>query len=210
MHKRKPISKRKKNVVKSLELNYIFYATAIVCLILLSYCKNINVIWAILTFIIMSFLGYITHIISHSINFKYYYTKLNAPNPVLKYIVDVLDFHADTHHDSTINKQVSNSIHEFIGNFITQAGIILICKFFLTHFDTSIIILWGLIYSTVHMINYTIVENDTHKKHHMNKYTNYGLDIYDILFNTKYDSVIDDINHYSINMILLTFIIIAL
>jgi hypothetical protein len=205
-----PKHSRKKNIVKSFKLNYIFYATSILCLIVLSYCKNINVVWAILTFVIMSFLGYSTHVISHSMNFKYYYTRLNAPNPVLEYIVDLLDFHEDIHHDSDVNKYMHNCISEFIGNFITQSGIILICKFFLTHFNTYIIVLWGLVYATVHMINYTIIPNETHRKHHLNKHTNYGVDIYDILFNTKYDSVVDDINHYSINMILLTFIIIAL
>jgi hypothetical protein len=159
--------KRSKNIIKSLKLNYIFYISLLLSLMIISYFKNINFIWAIVTIIIVSFLGYITHVISHSVNFRYYYTKLNIPNSFIEGIVNILDFHEDIHHDSSVNKHIQNSAAEFVCNFITQAGIIMLTKFLFSNFNYSIILLWGFMYSTVHMINYTLFPNDTHIKHHM-------------------------------------------
>ena len=62
-----------------------------------------------------------------------------------------------------------------------------------------------LFYATVHNINYNIVSPQTHQNHHKDKNTSYGLDIFDILFNTKYDvNEIENYNHGAINIIVLT------
>ena len=209
-------------IIKSLKLNYIFYTSLIICLYAISYYEKTNLIWAIITFIIISFLGYTAHFASHFIDFRYYYNKLDTKlnnsitknktlNSILSFIVEILDFHDKVHHNSSINKYSHNIINEFIGNFITQAGIFLIIKFLITNMNYSIIILWGIMYSTIHIINYDIIQNPIHIKHHINKNTNYGIDIWDIIFNTKYNNDnndIENINHYSINIILLTGVIV--
>ena len=46
-----------------------------------------------------------------------------------------------------------------------------------------------------------------HKEHHKNKYTNYGLDSFDILFDSKYSNKIENYNNASINVVILTIII---
>jgi hypothetical protein len=210
------------NIIKSIKINYIFYISIFICLYTISYYGKTNLIWSIITFIIVSFLGYIAHFASHFIDFRYYYNKLDiclnnsitknkTLNSILNFIVEILDFHDKVHHDSSINKYSHNIINEFIGNFITQAGIFLIFKYLMTNLNYSVIILWGLMYSTIHIINYDIIKNPIHIKHHLDKNTNYGMDIWDIIFNTKYkndNNDIENINHYSINTILLTCIII--
>ena len=71
--------------------------------------------------------------------------------------------------------------------------------------DWRMFMLWGLFYASFHIINYTFVEPTVHSDHHLNIYSNYGIDIFDILIGTKHNwSDIEDYNHYSINMVLIT------
>jgi len=71
--------------------------------------------------------------------------------------------------------------------------------------DWRMFMLWGLFYASFHIINYTFVEPTVHSDHHLNIYSNYGIDIFDILMGTKHDwSDIEDYNHYSINMVLIS------
>jgi hypothetical protein len=71
--------------------------------------------------------------------------------------------------------------------------------------------LWALFYATVHNINYNITHPIEHKNHHIDPQTNYGIDIVDIILNTKYNTTnsskpisIEDHNHAAINIILIT------
>ena len=75
------------------------------------------------------------------------------------------------------------------------------------------------------IINYNIIESKEHISHHNsdlskngaynkenNKIYNYGIDILDILFNTKYenDNSVENINHYACNCIILLILIILI
>ena len=53
---------------------------------------------------------------------------------------------------------------------------------------------------------YNLVPCKEHINHHKNPDTNYGIEIYDILFNTKNknDVSVENYNHYSINLIIIT------
>ena len=90
-------------------------------------------------------------------------------------------------------------------------------KFFL---NIQIIILWALMYTTVHNINYRIIKPKTHIYHHehdvesaynANNVTihNYNPEyISDILFNSNYDTKnIESLNHFIINIICITTLI---
>ena len=104
---------------------------------------------------------------------------------------------------------------------IIKLKILLFSSYFIP--NNIIIIFWGLIYATVHIINYNIIESKEHISHHNrdlsknkaynkenNKVYNYGIDILDILFDTKYenDNSVENINHYAYNCIILLVIII--
>ena len=72
---------------------------------------------------------------------------------------------------------------EFIQNFVSQ-GLFPIIAIFLSKFvNYWIFILWGLTYATVHIINFNIFTSKVHEQHHLNDSTNYGMELYDIIFN---------------------------
>jgi hypothetical protein len=129
----------------------------------------------------------------------------------IKFICKCADFHDEIHHDTSINKKVHNIIFEFIFNFYTQAGAFLIVMYFVKKLNYYSVILWGLIYPTIHLINYDIIKCQVHMNHHLDKHTNYGIDIWDIMFNTKYqgdNTDIENINHYSINVVIISAILV--
>ena len=75
-------------------------------------------------------------------------------------------------------------------------------------FNRSVIILWGLLYSSVHNINYNIIHPLEHANHHKECCTNFGIDTLDILKYSKYDiKNVEIFNHYSINIIVITLFI---
>jgi sterol desaturase/sphingolipid hydroxylase (fatty acid hydroxylase superfamily) len=83
-------------------------------------------------------------------------------------------------------------------------GVVFIIKLI----DIRVLLLWAFMYATVHNINYLYVKPTTHKDHHVNHHTNYGLDFVDILLNTKYDyNDVEQHNHAAINLILITYVI---
>jgi hypothetical protein len=107
---------------------------------------------------------------------------------------------------------------EFIQNFLIEGGFLILLAHcynfsidigsFKFKLNKSVLLLWGLLYATVHNINYIILGCDQHTKHHIDPKTNYGIDTLDILFDTKYDiNNIENLNHGSINVIIITLII---
>ena len=160
--------------------------------------------------------GHISHRVSHHLNFTDIYNKFkkNNVNPCLDNVIlktcRILDFHSITHHDSTINKQAENILYEFLNNILAQGGMLILMVTFINYFiDFRVILMWMLAYATNHNINYLILKPSTHRDHHLHDDTNYGIDIADILFDTKHD--LDDIethNHISINIILVTLLIV--
>ena len=69
--------------------------------------------------------------------------------------------------------------------------------------------LWIILYATVHLINYRVVHPNSHISHHMDYYKNLSLtDMFDLMFNTKYDKTeIQDLNHFTINTVLITILL---
>ena len=207
-------------ILESIRINYIFYITCVLCLWWLCRHTRSSMFSAFYTFIFISLFGYVAHAISHfAEHFKitdmldtHFNNVLTSPKNWFQSIISKYlwfnDFHDKIHHDTTINKQPINIMWEFIGNFWMQAGILLLTKYLLFYTDNSTIVLWGISYATVHNINYVISPSKIHMNHHVNKFTNYGIDIWDIVFNTKMpgDSI-EDINHYSINFIICSLII---
>ena len=137
---------------------------------------------------------------------------------VENFIYYTCDFHDKIHHDTSVNKEPMNLIIEFIQNFLMEGGFLILLSYwsnfsiginkFKFKFNRAVLLLWGLLYATVHNINYIILGCDQHVKHHINPKTNYGIDVLDILFDTKYDIYnIENINHGAINVVVITLII---
>jgi len=57
----------------------------------------------------------------------------------------------------------------------------------------SIILFYTIWYTSVHIVNYSIIGSETHKDHHLNVDTNYGPDVIDQLFGTNHRPEKEDI-----------------
>jgi hypothetical protein len=209
-----------KAIVRSVKQNYIFYLTMLLSLYAFTKCTHnkSNYLLALFSICFITLYGYVVHMVSHHMNTKISelyktYDNIFTRNKYLNWlavkIIDFGEFHAKTHHDSDINKTKQNIALEFINNIVTQGGLLIIMKYFLDLIDNRVILLWALFYATVHNMNYNIVSPLTHRQHHMNDKTNYGIDIWDIIIGSKYDwGTIETHNHTAINIILITAVIV--
>ena len=65
----------------------------------------------------------------------------------------------------------------------------------------SIILYHALVYTSVHIINYSMIGSETHKKHHMNHDTNFGPDTMDQIFSSSEDGELEDMTPILINAV---------
>ena len=212
---------------KSIIINKWFYFTLIVCFYMFksqdtaptsssSSSSSSSYLGLAFSFFFVLVFGHITHRLSHNIDFTKVYNKHKKGNmngyidSILTSVFRFMDFHSVTHHDSSINKQPVNVCYEFMNNFFTQGGGLVLFVWFCNRcIDMRVILLWALMYATAHNINYLFLKPTVHRDHHLHEDTNYGLDIADIIFDTKYDlSDIEDYNHISINLIVITAIMV--
>jgi len=203
-------------IIQSIYLNYFFYLSLLACVLSIAHYSQSSFFWAVVTVIFISVAGYISHFVSHHINAgelfqKYEHVLPNIPylRSFLQYFCKLIDFHDIIHHDTSINKELPNVATEFALNFYVQAGAFIIVFYIIQQMNLYVIALWGFMYATIHNINYVLFPSDTHILHHVDKTTNYGIDIWDIIFNTKFDGdmsmdKLENINHYAINTIILT------
>ena len=208
----RPPSQPPKHLWRSIRDNWIFFLSLLGCCYAISKYTKYSFRSALLSAILISLYGYFTHMASHYISFtKIYNANDNyiTRNKVLNFLCTQVnrfaDFHDTTHHDTRINKRPANVIYEFINNFVFQGGIIVAFAYISRVVCIPSLLLWSLLYATVHNINYIIMPPKTHQNHHADKNTSYGLDIWDVIFNTKYDpDEIEVYNHMAINMICIT------
>ena len=211
-------------IIKSFKLNYQFYVVLFICIIMISHYSKTNFIWAMITIVLISAAGYASHYVSHRINALELFEKLDNDNYITKneYVktgirmfCKMIDFHDKVHHDTSVNKTWENIAIEFGMNFYVQAGAFIIIIYIARQLNMYVITLWGLMYATVHNINYDISPSATHILHHVDNKTNYGIDIWDVVFNTKFGEdnsfdKLENINHYAINTALITAAILLL
>jgi hypothetical protein len=227
---KKTTNKEKKTKIKEyIKKNIILFIAIIIAIVLTAYFKNkvtfITIVCGILTFYLCGFIQYVSHILSHKIQFNKIYETLSDfidTNIFLKHLsfmkplfkntyFYLLNFHKKIHHNSKINKKWLNIITEFYINFFSSGG-----AFFLTNiwfrfkliiletefkFDNAIILLFAFVYSTSHIINYHVLDSIEHKQHHLNTNFNYGPELFDIIFDTKYDDIVVDENHIALNIL---------
>jgi len=205
---------------ESFTKNYISHISILISIfILYKGVKNdrtmINIF---LSFILVSIHGYIAHYMGHKINFVNWLNNSNnilkeytITNTIFSSIAKILDFHNNIHHDTDINKKPINIINEFLNNFITQGFFPFLLILILKSIDLKVCFVWGLSYATVHNINYLYLMPKTHSDHHKDSNKNFGMDIWDIIFGTKYDwDDVEDVNHYAINFVLCSIIVVLI
>jgi hypothetical protein len=179
---------------------------------------NFKFLNCVFSWIFIGILGYFTHVISHNIDlrkiynsFDNNYTRNQYFNTTMDTFLKIYEFHSETHHDLEINKDALNIFYEVITNIYTQGLGFIIFVEFVKLIDYKVVLLWCFMYATTHNINYNILQPSVHRDHHINCHTNYGIDVMDIIFNTKYDNNdIENFNHVIVNLLLITFIILLL
>ena len=208
-----------RSIVKSVKQNYMFYIAVLISIYAFTKChhKKSNLFLALFSFFFITFYGYFIHMVSHYMDtkisklYKTYdniFTRNKYLNWIALQLIDFGEFHAKTHHDTDINKTKTNIALEFINNVVSQGGLIIIIKYFLKFIDNRVILLWAFFYATVHNINYNIASPLTHRQHHMNSKTNYGIDIWDIIVGSKYEwDTIETHNHTAINVLVISAVI---
>ena len=208
-------SKSLKLLIKNIKINFPFYCISLICLYFLCKKTNHNYIFSVISFIFISGFGYFVHWCSHAIPWTELYekqdnffTKNRYTDEFVRCFLNFMEFHDITHHDSDINKSFKNIFLEAVNNSVTQGLLFVFAAIIIKQVDLWACILWALLYATFHNINYLFIKPDTHKNHHIDPTTNFGIDIWDIIFNTKYENEEpEDYNHYSINLILLTILL---
>ena len=122
------------------------------------------------------------------------------------------------HHNDDINHTFFGRTLEWIVNFLQIGGLLLIPlnrllenKTGVRLFNEYIIVFYSLVYTTHHMINYHVLEVDTHIRHHENVNTNYGPDYMDVLLGTKqHNSTFEDMRESILNTLLSAMVVIVL
>lgn len=214
--KNKPYFKNE-TLLKSLKTNKYFYAILIITIVLYCKTKKKSIFSSLFSFVLITFLGYLAHIISHQVNMNKIYNKYENKNffmtnkytkKLIKNTCDFMDFHDSIHHDTKINKQPINIFYEITNNFLIQGGLVYAVYNASRYIEPEMFLLWAFMYTTIHHINYPIIGSKEHREHHENKFTNYGLDIWDVVFNTKpkpdKDQLtveIEDFNHIIFNLL---------
>lgn len=207
-------------LLKYFKLNYIFYIGLIIIFFVYSRVLKQNFIKNILSFILFSFFGYFIHLYSHLHNYeelieklikhKIYFTRCAFGKSIFRKLGKFMNFHNDIHHDSDINKSFKNQIYEFLNNFIAQGLYVFILILIAKSLNYWMALIWGLFYATFHIINYTVIKQKVHEQHHENSNTNYGIDVWDIIFNTKKNEELEVFNNTLINIIIILGIIILI
>ena len=218
-----PRSIRLGALFKSLRMNYLFYLSILLCALILRFDKQNTKSfgWIIASFTFIPLTGYVVHYVSHHVNINNHLFNSNSIiadtygiKSILKLMADIMDFHAVIHHDTKINKKKINIFYEFVSNFIIQGlNVFFVIHFakYLEYLDERICFIWGLAYATIHHINYNIIVPKIHMQHHINDKTNYGIDIYDIIFGTKFNwQDLENFNHFGINFIVITLLIVVI
>jgi hypothetical protein len=205
-------------IKESFKLNiFLSIAGVVTVFILYKNKKGSSFIKTFISLYFIGFFGYTIHAIFHSLCFTELFHKYNIftenkffNNCMLK-VTSVFDFHRNIHHDTSINKQPTNIVYEFLNNFLFQGIVPYLLIEFCKRVDIRVCFVWGLTYASVHNINYYYLKPKTHIQHHIDCHKNYGIDIFDIVFGTKYDTnEIENMNHMGINLIICAFIIVYL
>jgi len=74
----------------------------------------------------------------------------------------------------------------------------------------SIILFYGIWYTSVHIVNYSIIGSQVHRDHHKNVGTNFGPDVIDQMFGTNHEPMKEDLIPLAPNMVIAFGIVFAL
>jgi sterol desaturase/sphingolipid hydroxylase (fatty acid hydroxylase superfamily) len=188
------------NLIMKDKLPSAFYNQFIPNLNLLVFCillthKTYSPILVSASLFILYFYSYFVHRLLHS-------------------LPSIFNFHTNLHHNKLLNsnkiQQISNLFLELVTNISFFVIFYYVQKILFNSCIPDIVIFYyGFIYTSIHIINYSIIHtSQSHVLHHTTseqlytKCCNYGPDLADHIFNTNYNNEIENYNHIIPNSIL--------
>jgi hypothetical protein len=185
------------NLINCFKTNKIFYTIFFGAAAYISLLTD-DLKRGLFTITFMVIFSYLSHMVGHKL-----------------YPINI--FHK-VHHNDDINHTFFGRTLEWIVNFLQIGGLLLIPlnrllenKTGVKLFNEYIIVFYSLVYTTHHMINYHVLEVDTHIRHHKNVNTNYGPDYMDVLLGTKqHNSTFEDMRESILNTLLSAMVVIIL
>ena len=214
----------------SILANWPFWTACTAALVIMTHNDGTPYLDAFITFVASVYLGYDLHRKTHIRNVTKFYDEMD--NPIVTYIrentprLDAAvkwfachgDFHVEVHHDSTVNRKPYNVLVEVYQNLLTE-GLIAAALCYLLNPSATIcgitirphiptVVFWSLLYTSVHNINYDIIRPKEHVNHHLFPDTNFGIDLLDILCDTKHEPEGFEIMHHAVpNIVGITLLI---
>ena len=123
-----------------------------------------------------------------------------------------INIHMNFHH---VHRENQSYLEKYVNLFVECISNILFFVLFyyiqrglfIDYVPTIIIFYYGFIYTSIHIVNYSLFHTaNSHVQHHENKVCNFGPDVLDHLFSTNCDQTIENYNHIIPN-ILVSFIV---
>ena len=109
---------------------------------------------------------------------------------------------------------------EFLMNFFIYGSVLyylVIIYFYPSQniINFRVLLMYSLFYTSIHILDYTLGDSETHKMHHIeveqnNKVCNLGPDFIDKIFSTHCNDIYENTNKYTINLIIIFCIIMYL
>ena len=188
------------NMTKFINVNYRLFITILLGGIIINYDTGDNFARTAFTFFAISVWTYAIHWFMH----KYENTTLGQIHAI--------------HHNPLYKEYISTEIFEIVVNLLIIGGllwvpiIMVIEKYFETKLvNHHTVLVWAIIFTTYHLINYHVLSHEVHAQHHKeNGVNNYGPEWFDILCNTKAEnSEIEDMNSVIINIVVVLFLVLS-
>lgn len=177
------------HIIKSITINYKSWFTLVISCIIMSYKTSIFYGW--IQYILCILWAYIAHRMAHE--------------PIGFFLNRAHIYHHE--HTDWISHAIQVCV-ELCASF----GPVILLYYFIdlekNHYlvDPYIFLLFFIFYTSTHNVNYGLLKvNDVHYKHHLDYSVNYGPDICDILFKTKYPhDGVENTDHYIPNILVAT------
>ena len=176
-----------------------------------------NLLSGLVTAGLAPYVGFLIHMLAHKIDYmRTIYDRFESDtNPVLRtalyWLSWYLDFHDDVHHCPEQSRRWYNVLFEAVQNFQFQALLLLCVNTAIGRpLNNHVVVMWGLFYVTIHLVNFSVYKHKTHELHHTNRFTNYEPYIFDILHNTTFDddAVMESWNTTAINVVVVSALIV--
>jgi len=124
----------------------------------------------------------------------------------------ILNPHVYFHHqhDKTIARWLELCM-EAVNDLFMSLSLLLVQNLVGFHLvPTSVIVFYGILYMSVHIVNYSIVGSETHRNHHRHMFTNYGPDTFDHIFGTSTDGTWEDLSPITMNAVFVAPLVLGL